>query len=100
MRQLSAHNTPPRPLSTAGTWGKVQIVPASDRVVLDIFARNYDTTGYLHRDAALLNLSIETAIQLRDLLDEAISAALDRSASRQPGLWNEQALIDRGRRAA
>jgi hypothetical protein len=79
--------------STAGTWGQIQIATTPDSVVLDIATRNYDTQGHLHRDYALANLSIDTAIRLRALLGEAIESALDASAAeRQPGLWSDATM--------
>jgi hypothetical protein len=97
MRQLSAHNTPARLLSTAGTWGEIQIVAMPERIALDIEARNYDTHGHLHRDHALTNLPLATALRLRDLLNEAIEAALD-CEPRQPGLWSEATMRAIGQR--
>jgi hypothetical protein len=98
MRQLHAHTTQASLRSTAGTWGDVSIASTPDRVILDIHARTYDTAGNLHRDAALLNLSIETAIRLRALLGEAIESALD-CEPRQPGLWSDATMRAVGRRA-
>jgi hypothetical protein len=91
MRQLSAHNTPARLLSTAGTWGEIQIVPAHGTIVLDVQARNYDASGHLHCDYALARLSLATATRLRDLLSEAIVAAAVADP-RQPDLWSEATL--------
>jgi hypothetical protein len=89
MRQLHVASTPARLFSTAGTWGEAQIVSTSDSIVLDLQSRIYDTTGRLNREHALANLSISTAIRLRELLGEAIEASLDASAARnQPGLWS------------
>jgi hypothetical protein len=87
MRQLPAHNTPARRLSTAGTWGEIQIVPRHKTIVPDLQARTYDTAGHLHRDHALASLSLTTAIRLHALLGEAIQAACD-AGLRQPELWS------------
>jgi hypothetical protein len=91
MRQLTTHTTTATLRSTAGTWGDVAIASTPEHVILDIHARNYDTAGHLHRDAALLNLSIETAIRLRALLGEAIESAL-YCEPRQPGLWSDATM--------
>jgi hypothetical protein len=91
MRQLFAHNTPARLQSTAGTWGEIQIVSTAENIVLDIHARNYDTAGHLHRDHALANLPLMTAIRLNALLSEAIEAALD-CEPRQAGLWSDSTM--------
>jgi hypothetical protein len=100
--RLSNHNTT-RLLSCAGTFGEIQIVAASENVVVDVEARNYDTAGHLHRDRALANLSLAAAARLRDLLSEAIDHAhavtLDR---RQTALWSDsavRAVAGRGRLA-
>lgn len=82
-------------LSTAGTWGEAQFVAvAGQNVLLDLQTRNYDTTGALHRQHALANLPIATAMRLRDLLSTAIENALDTSAAAQPGLWSEATIRD------
>jgi hypothetical protein len=92
MTKFSPSNHPPCLRSTAGTWGALQIVPVRGNVVLDLQTRNYDASGTLHRQSASANLPIATAIRLRELLDEAIEAALDRSACQQPGLWSDATL--------
>jgi len=88
--------------SLADTFGEAQIVALPSRVVLDLATRNYDTQGHLHRDSALASLSLETAIKLRDLLSEAITAAAGMPEV-QPGLWSDATHADfarrRGRRA-
>jgi hypothetical protein len=91
MRQLPAHNMPACLLSTAGTWGEIQIVPRDGTIVLDLQARNYDASGHLHRDYALARLSLATATRLRDLLSEALVVAAVAD-SRQPGLWSDATL--------
>lgn len=81
------HNTS-RLFSTSGTFGEVQIVASQEHVTVDMQTRNYDTTGHLHCDHALANLSLIAAMRLRDLLDEAIDhahgIALD---TRQTSRW-------------
>jgi hypothetical protein len=91
MRQLSAHNTLARLLSTAGIWGEIQIVSTSETIVLDIQVHNDDPTGHLHRDHAVAPLSVVTAIRLHILLSEAIEAALDYEPH-QLGLWSDVRL--------
>ena len=83
--------------SLADTFGEVQIVAAPDRVVLDLQALNYDTAGFLHRDYALASMSLATAIQLRDLLSQAIAAAADRPSVR-PSVWSNTSDADVARR--
>jgi hypothetical protein len=86
--RLSDFNIESRLWSTAGTFGEIQIVTASGKVVVDLFTRNYDLAGHLNRGHALANLSLSAAVQLRDLLSEAIdhaaSAELD---TRQTRFW-------------
>lgn len=88
--------------SLADTFGEAQIVALPNRVVLDLATRNYDTHGYLHRDAALACLSLDIAIKLRDLLSEAITAAAGMPPV-TPGIWSDATHADfprrRGRRA-
>jgi hypothetical protein len=74
--------------SVGGTFGEAQVVALPSRVIIDLQTRNYDTIGHLHHDHALADLSVATAIRLRDLLDEAIVAASD-APPHQPGLWSE-----------
>jgi hypothetical protein len=73
--------------SLDGTFGEAQIVALPSRVILDLQTRNYDTIGHLHRDSALADLAIATAIRLRNMLDEAIVAASDAPPV-QPGVWS------------
>jgi hypothetical protein len=94
--RLNQHNNTSRLFSTADTFGEIQIVAGSDRLVVDVQARNYDTAGHLHRDHALADLSLAAAARLRDLLSEAIehchSVTLDR---RQTALWSNSASTAR-----
>lgn len=62
----------------------------SERLALDVQARNYDNAGHLRRDHAVVNISVHTAVRLRQILGEAIEASLDVSAARsQPGLSSD-----------
>lgn len=90
----SASNTS-RLLSTAGTFGECQIVAAPDRVLIDVTARNYDTHGHLHHERALLNLPLDAATRLRDLLDLAIDHAFCVTLDSRPMVQAQG-----GRRAA
>ena len=76
----------------------------AENLVLDVQARNYDTAGHLRRDHAVLNISVQTAVRLRQLLGEAIEASLDAPVGRsQPGLWSDAttaAIATRWRRRA
>jgi hypothetical protein len=56
-----------------------------------VTGRNYDTTGRLHCDNALANLSAAEARRLHDLLGKAIAAAEDAAVD-QPGLWSNATL--------
>ena len=89
MQRLSHANTS-RLLSAAGTFGEIQIVSGRERILVDLQTRNYDTTGHLHREHALADLSLSSAAHLRDLLtdalDHAASVTLD---TRQTALWLE-----------
>jgi hypothetical protein len=105
MSRLIPVTTGARLLSTGGTWGEIQIAWTAENLVLDVQARNYDTAGYLRRDHAVVNIYVQTAVRLRQILGEAIEASLDVSPSRsQPGLWSDattEAIATRwGRRAA
>jgi len=85
-------DTTTRLFSTADTWGSADIVAASDRVVLDIETRNYNTTGHLCRDHALACLSLASAERLRDLLSEAIAVATYMAPhAHQTALWSGMA---------
>jgi hypothetical protein len=88
MRQLFAHNTPARLLSTAGTCDEIQIVSTSENVVLDIATWNHSTAGHLLREHVLANRPLAMAIRLRALLGEAIESALD-CEPRQADLWSD-----------
>jgi|SRR4051794_17446586 hypothetical protein len=74
--------------SIGGTFGEVQIVAIPGRVVVDLQTQNYDTTGSLNRDHALASLPLDAAIQLRDLLSEAIVAA-ENARPHHPGIWSD-----------
>lgn len=104
MQRLQASNHLATLHSTSGTWGEAQIVSlGGQNVLLDLQTRNYDTTGVLHRQHALANLPIATAIRIHDLLNAAIETALDSPASGQPGLWSDstvRALAERSHRRA
>ena len=91
MSGLRPVTTSARLLSPGGTRGEVQLVATSSHVILDLEGRNYDTTGFPCRDRALANLSLETAIRLRELLNEAIAAATEADPA-HPGLWSDSAV--------
>jgi hypothetical protein len=104
MARLYSPTTTARLFSTAGTWGEAQIVANGENISLDLQSRIYDTTGHVQREHAQANLSVQTAVRLRQLLGEAIEASLDVSAGRtQPGLWSDAttaAIATRWRRKA
>jgi len=91
MPGLRPITTSARLLSLGGTWGEVQLVATSSHVILDLEGRNYDTAGFPCRDRALANLSLETAIRLRELLNEAIAVATEADPA-HPGLWSDSAV--------
>ena len=91
--------------STGSTWGEIQTVWAVQNLAIEVQARNYDIADHLRRDHAAINLSVQTAVRIRQILGEAIEASLDVPADRsQPGLWSDAttaAIAARwGRRAA
>jgi hypothetical protein len=105
MSRLMPVTTGARLLSTGGTWGEIQIVWTAENVVLDVQARNYDIAGHLRRDHAAINISVQTAVRIRQILGEAIEASLDVSADRsRQGLWSNATTAATaarwGRRAA
>jgi hypothetical protein len=75
--------------SVAGTFGELQVTGCREHVVVDVRSRNYDTVGHLHCEHALARLPLQKALQLRDLLDQAIEAS---RATAQPGLWSNSAV--------
>jgi hypothetical protein len=92
MRGSNSHNTT-RLLSTAGTFGELQIVAAPDRVIIDASTRTYDTLGHLHCEHALADLPLSAAVRLRDLLSEAIDHAASVTLdTRQSALWSDSAI--------
>jgi|SRR4051794_20119872 hypothetical protein len=74
--------------SIGGSFGEVQVVAISNRIVINLQTRDYDTTGFLNRDHALASLPLDAAIQLRDLLSEAIVAA-ENVRPHHPGIWSD-----------
>ena len=91
--RITPGTTRARLLSTAGTWGEIQIVWTAENLVIDVQARNYDTAGHLHREHALVNISVQTAVRLRQILGEAIEATLDASVGRNYRIGNVEAGI-------
>jgi hypothetical protein len=87
MHQQRIHNTGFL-RSIGGTFGEVQIVAVSNRVVVDLQTQNYDTGGFLNRKHALASLPLDAAVQLRDLLSEAIVAA-ENARPHHPGIWSD-----------
>jgi hypothetical protein len=85
--RLNPHNTS-RLFSYRDTTAEFQLIACSESVVVDVQAKNYDTSGHLHHDHCLANLSLTAAARLRDLLSEAVDHArcvtLD---NRQTAAW-------------
>jgi hypothetical protein len=77
-----------RLFSVSGTFGDAQIVATPSRILIDLQSRNWDSTGSLHKEHAIANLPIDTAIRLHDLLGAAIDASTDANPH-QPGLWSD-----------
>lgn len=98
-------HSPTKSCSVVGAFGELQVTGCREHVVVDVQSRNYDTVGHLHCEHALARLPLQKAIQLRDLLDQAIEASRVTFASSQPGLWSNSAVesvageITRRRRA-
>jgi hypothetical protein len=91
MSGFRQHNTP-KSCSVVGTFGELQVSAAHEHVVLDIQSRNYNTVGHLHREHALVKLPLETAMRLRDLLDQAIETSQGVLDAAQPGLWSDSTV--------
>jgi hypothetical protein len=87
MTQLAASYGNTRLFSMADTYGHIQIVAMHDRVVCDIAGRNYDVSGQLHNEHAVVNLPLSAAIQLHRLLADAIVAA-EEAVPTQACLWS------------
>jgi hypothetical protein len=92
------HTSTPKSCSVAGTFGELQVAATHDRVVVDVQSRNYDTIGQLYCEHALVRLPLNTAIRLRDLLDQAIEASQNIFAAAQPGLWTNSTVAVAGKR--
>jgi hypothetical protein len=60
--------------------------------VVDVQSRNYDPVGRLHCEHALVKLPLETAMRLRDLLDQAIETSQVIFHPAQPDLWSDSAV--------
>lgn len=92
MRGSQSHNAT-RLLTTAGTFGEIQIVAAADRLIVDISSRNYDTLGHFYKEHALLNLPLDVAVRCRDLMDLAINHAFSLTLdTRQTALWSDSTV--------
>lgn len=82
----------PRHLKCAGTFGAIQIGAHDQSVLIDTTSRNYDTAGHLHKDHALVRLSVKDAYRYHALLGQAIVAA-EEQEPRQPGLWSNSSTF-------
>jgi hypothetical protein len=91
MSGFQQHSTP-KSCSVAGTFGELQVAAAHKHVVVDVQSRNYNTVGHLHCEHALVKLPLETAMRLRDLLDQAIETSQDVLDAAQPGLWSDSTV--------
>jgi hypothetical protein len=90
MSGLQQRNTP-KSCSVTGTFGELQVTTAHEYVVFDVQSRNYKSAGLLHCEHALVKLPLETAMQLRDLLDQAIETGQRILNASQPGPWSDGA---------
>jgi hypothetical protein len=90
MRGSDERNTS-RLYSVSDSFGDAQIVAVPERVILDLQSRNYDSEGRVHKGHALADMSLTTAIRLRELLGEAIAVATG-AIPVQPGLWSEATI--------
>jgi hypothetical protein len=61
--------------STVGRFVEGQIVAALSHVVVDLQTQDHDTTGSLSWEHALASPLLDAALQVRELLSEAIAAA-------------------------
>ncbi len=91
MSGLQQYSTP-KSCSVVGTFGELQVTATHEHVVVDVQSRNYDTVGHLHCAHALVKLPLETAMRLRDLLDQAIETSQVVFDTAQPGLWSDSAV--------
>ena len=91
MSGLQQYSTP-RSCSVVGTFGELQVTATHKHVVVDVQSRNYDTVGRLQCAHALVRLPLETAMRLRDLLDQAIETSQVVFDTAQPGLWSDSAV--------
>ena len=91
MSGLRQYSTP-KSCSVVGTFGELQVTAAHEHVVVDVQSRNYDTVGHLHCAHALVKLPLETAMRLRDLLDQAIETSQVVFDTAQPGLWSDSTV--------
>jgi hypothetical protein len=82
----------PKSCSVTGTFGELQVTAAREHVVVDVQSRNYNTVGQLHCEHALVKLPLETAMRLRDLLDQAIQTSQGILDPTQPGLWSDSTV--------
>lgn len=87
MRQHRMHSTGFL-RSIGGAFGEVQVVAVFNRIFVDLQTQNYDTDGFLNKNHALASLPLDAAIQLRDLLSEAIVAA-ENARPHHPGIWSD-----------
>jgi hypothetical protein len=83
----------PKSCSVAGTFGELQVTATPRHVIVDVQSRNYNTVGHLLCEHAIVKLPLETALQLRDLLDQAIETSQNILDATQPGrLWSDRTL--------
>ena len=82
----------PKSCSVVGTFGELQVTATLDHVVVDVHSRNYTTAGHLHCEHALVKLPLQTALRLRDLLDQAIETSQVIFDTAQPGLWSDSSV--------
>ena len=91
MSGLQWHSTP-KSCSVVGTFGELQVTATHDHVVVDVQSRNYTTVGHLQCEDALVKLPLQTALRLRDLLDQAIETSQVIFDTAQPGLWSDSSV--------
>ena len=68
---------PRTPVTLAGKFSTIQIVPRDAGIVLDVQGIEHGTDGHAYRSHSFASLSHREAIQLRHLLNEALADTAD-----------------------
>ena len=95
MQQLTQPSTS-RLFSMASRHAEIQVVAAND-ILLDVQTSRADVLGHFKLNHATCQLSLDEAIQLEQILADAITAASASEDPRQTRLWGP--TIERRRKA-